>query len=855
MQHIIFDKSDSYDVALLIKPSSLLKVPIVNAYINPLNALGIKPDNICAFDLVYGPGKKPPVSLQKAYLDDLLPILKDLGTKVLLVADPAYFKTLANQRKADVHYGSVMPCAIKGYEYLNVILVPNYQGLYFNPGLQDKLDMSLKTLSDHTKGTHKELGINIIKSAKYIHTPADVYAYLDDIKKHPALSVDVETLSLNFWETGIVTIGFAWNKHEGIVIWCDSYDNNPNIKVRELLKNFFYTYTGTLIYHNANFDIKIIISTLFMEHLLDEKGKQTGIEILTRNFHDTKLIRYLATNSCAGNVLSLKAAAHEFAGNYAENDIKDITKIKPAALMKYNLIDCLSTWFVFEKHFKDMVADNQLNVYNNIIKPSVKVILQMELTGMPIDMIKVNQAKTVLENAIEVTNKFFETSSIINQFTYMLREQTMNAANKKLKVKVKPLSDFDNVKFNPNSNTQLQQLLYDFLDFPVIDKTDSKKPATGGDTLKKLSNYSDNPEKLNLIENLLNFSAAAKILNTFIVAFEKSVLKADGHFYLHGSFNLGGTVSGRLSSSGPNLQNIPSTGSKYSKIIKACFVAPPGWVFMGADFASLEDRISALTTKDPMKLKVYTDGYDGHCLRAYSYFGNQMPDIVNTVASINSIKVKYPEFRQHSKAPTFLLTYGGTYHGLISEVGLSKEEAQKIELNYHTLYKHSDEWVQTKLDDAAKVGYLTVAFGLRVRTPLLHQTIMNSTKTPYEAQAEGRTGGNALGQSYGLLNNRAGIDLQDRTLNSDYRYDILPVAHIHDAQYFIVRDDIEVVEWLNINLVDCMNWQELPEIQHSTVTLGGELSLFYPSWKEEIVIPNGADGASIKATIKKALTT
>ena len=75
-----------------------------------------------------------------------------------------------------------------------------------------------------------------------------------------------------------------------------------------------------------------------------------------------------------------------------------------------------------------------------------------------------------------------------------------------------------------------------------------------------------------------------------------------------------------------NLQNIPA-GSAYGKAVKECFEAPDGWLFCGADFASLEDRISALTTKDPNKLKVYTDGYDGHCLRAYGYFGDQMFDI------------------------------------------------------------------------------------------------------------------------------------------------------------------------------------------------------------------------------------
>ncbi|TGW14442.1 hypothetical protein EIL50_05525, partial [bacterium NHP-B] len=92
---------------------------------------------------------------------------------------------------------------------------------------------------------------------------------------------------------------------------------------------------------------------------------------------------------------------------------------------------------------------------------------------------------------------------------------------------------------------------------------------------------------------------------------EATYCEEDGAYYIFGNFNLGGTVSGRLSSSGPNLQNIPSSGTPYAKMIKKCFVAPPGFIFVGADFASLEDRISALTTRDPMKLKVYTDGYDG----------------------------------------------------------------------------------------------------------------------------------------------------------------------------------------------------------------------------------------------------
>ena len=103
-------------------------------------------------------------------------------------------------------------------------------------------------------------------------------------------------------------------------------------------------------------------------------------------------------------------------------------------------------------------------------------------------------------------------------------------------------------------------------------------------------------------------------------------------------------------------------------------------------------------TKDPNKIKVYTDGYCGHCLRAHTYFGEQMPDIdKNSVESINSIEHKYPDLRQLSKAPTFLLTYQGTYHGLIKNCGFSEEVAKQIEELYHKLYEHSDVFIAERI--------------------------------------------------------------------------------------------------------------------------------------------------------------
>jgi len=357
-----------------------------------------------------------------------------------------------------------------------------------------------------------------------------------------------------------------------------------------------------------------------------------------------------------------------------------------------------------------------------------------------------------------------------------------------------------------------------------------------------------------LLNSLIEVSAVEKILGTFIKAFkERSIKKDDGIYYLHGNFNLGGTVSGRLSSSDPNLQNLPS-GSIYGKAIKKCFKPPKGWLMLGADYASLEDRVSALTTKDPNKLKVYTDNYDGHCLRAYGYFKDQMPDIVNTVKSINSIAKKYPKLRQKSKAPTFLLTYQGTYHGLMHNVGLSEESAKSIENNYHEMYKVSDDWVKEKLAKASKLGYVTCAFGLRVRTPILKNTVLNNKYTPREAKAESRTAGNALGQSYGMLNNLAAIEFQKRVLASKYALYIKPIALIHDALYYIALDVLDCIYWFNKNLAECMAWQELEELKHDQVKLYGESDIFYPNWSNSITLPNKISKKELKQIAIKGKT-
>lgn len=847
MRHIIFEENTSFKVAILIKDIAFKEKELRKEY---LNNSSIPPEDFIALSLKYDINDKAPVTLIKKHLQNVLKAADNLDVKILYVCDSAYFKTLTKQRKADPHHGYVMDCAIKGFEHIKVVLGINYKALFYNPTLKEKLDSSLNTVQQQLAGLYLSPGASIIHSAHYPTAFEDISLAIDKLHQYKELVCDIETFSLFLPDAKLGTIAFAWDENNGIAF---RTDGPQKIKVYKKLKQFFTNYKGTLIFHNASYDIKVLIYELWMKaDGINYSAMIKGLEVMTRSIHDTKIIAYCATNSTTRLSRSLKELSQEFAGNYAQDDIKDITLIDNDVLLQYNLIDCLSTWYVKNKYWPILVKDQQENVYNNVLMPSVKNLLQMELVGMPIDIEEVKVSQHDLTNIQKTfTQSLFQTNLIKDFITHLRKEECVKK-NALLKVKVKPLEDFNDITYNPASNLQTRKLLYDIMGYEKLDLTKTGEPGVGAKTIKKLLLKAKNSEHAAILTALVGLQEVSIILNNFIKNFyAKSAQKTDNFYYMYGNFNLGVVVSGRLSSSDPNLQNIPSTGTIYAKYIKGCFKAPPGWLMMGADFASLEDRISALTTKDPNKLKVYTDGYDGHCLRAYSYFGDQMTGIVDTVTSINSIAKKYPKLRQASKAPTFLLTYGGTIFGLMDNVGLSAKEAYRIDTNYHELYKVSDAWVASKLDQATIDGHVTVAFGLRVRTPILSQTYLNKKSTPKEARAESRTAGNSLGQSYGLLTNRAGIEFQNRTLNSKHALDIMPIAQIHDALYFIVRDTYGVVKWFNDNLIECMEWQDLPELKHPTVKLGGEVDIFYPSWNQNYTLPNKIKKSTIKHIIQE----
>ena len=594
---------------------------IRKAYVDPFD---LETNELLVLDLHYDEGtKNTSVKTMRRYIEEeLQPVFEEMGVEYLVVADAKYFTTLTKAQNVDRNLGYVLDSAFGPQK---VIYVPNFRAIFYDPdGVKAKIARGIEALKAHRAESYIPPGHDIIKFAAYPQTYDEIKQWLDDLlAAERPLTIDIEGFDLKHHKSGIGTISFSWDKGEGIAFPVDyvpiegaieapfgrQVHNEP---VRELLREFFRAFRQKAIYHHIAYDAYVLIYQLFMKDILDTEGLLEGMEILLRDWDCTKLIAYLATNSCAGNKLSLKDLAQAFAGNYGlGGDITDITKIPLPKLLEYNLVDALSTWFVYDKHRPVMLADQQEEIYETVFKPATLDIVQMQLTGLPINMERVKEVKAILERERDTATAQLQASPLVQKFTHKLNEKWVEAKNLKLKKKRVTLADAKEV-FNPGSSNQLQELIYGMLELPVIAFTDTRQPSTKAEVFKDLENHTEDPEILALLRALQDLSTVAILLETFIPAFERAVLGPDGWHYLFGNFNLGGTLSARLSSSDPNLQNIPAgaAGEKtkkglYGKLIKSCVEAPLGWIFSGLDFNSLEDKISGLTTKDPNKLKVY----------------------------------------------------------------------------------------------------------------------------------------------------------------------------------------------------------------------------------------------------------
>lgn len=544
MNAITFD-DDSTNKVCILTTSPLAREPIETAY---LNTSYLYPKDVVAIQVHKKQGaKKTPVTEIKEFIkDELLPTILDSNIEYLLCTDPEYFKQLTGLKSAESNIGYVCDCSFGSWK---VLYLPTHKAIFYDPEkVVAKIKTALSALHQHRNNVYIHPTLTKTE-AYYPKTAKEVELALTRLlKMNVPFTCDIETFSLKHDTAGIGSISFAWSSQEGFAFAVDL--NQEAEQIRWHLNDFFRNNTQKVIFHNIAFDAYVLIYQLYMSDILDTEGLLSGIDIMLKNWECTKLIAYLATNSCAGNDLSLKQLTQKHAGNYAV-DVKDITQVDVSELLEYNLTDALATWFVYNEYYPKMVADDQLDIYESLFKPTTVDIIQMQLTGMPLNMETVKEVKQQLQASYDDALKRIHNSPQVMYFNTLIRSQWVTNKNATYKKKRVTVLDAPHLVYNPNSGPQTQELLFEVLGLPVLAYTASKQPATGGEALKTLIPLATDPDIKDLLSAMVDYKSVDKILTSFIPAFESASLGPDGWHYLFGNFNLGGTVSGRLSSSNP----------------------------------------------------------------------------------------------------------------------------------------------------------------------------------------------------------------------------------------------------------------------------------------------------------------
>jgi DNA polymerase I-like protein with 3'-5' exonuclease and polymerase domains len=431
----------------------------------------------------------------------------------------------------------------------------------------------------------------------------------------------------------------------------------------------------------------------------------------------------------------------------------------------------------------------------------------------------------------------------------IIKAKNKNAA---IEAKIKALLDTVSISgFNPNSSKQ-KEAFFNSIGIHSTDYTKGGNESYNRNWLEVLSDWlndiiTDNEEEkqelIKVVKALIANSYAAIIRNNFIKNFYRYTI--DG--VLYGNYHLFGTLTFRLTSTNPNLQNMPATGNIYAKPLKRCLVAKKGYLIFTVDLAALEDRVIANLSKDTNKCNIFLENIDGHTLNALSYFRadfeKELPKLAEeteydyirriTKAIEEGNKV-LKHLRQISKSPTFALNYGAFPPKIAKQIKCSKEKAQEIFSTYHfKLYKGISTFREKVLRKASKDKELHLGLGCSLKSFNPHWEI--------------RTLFNACSQFWNILIllaiNKIHKIIDEKGLSND----IKTIATIHDSVYFLVKDNIKTVKILNDTVIPIITQDFLID---RTVPNKAKAEIGY-NWYDLVPISNNASYAEIR----KALNT
>ncbi len=482
------------------------------------------------------------------------------------------------------------------------------------------------------------------------------------IRKAGRFSMDTETTSTDAMRTDLVGISIAPTAETGYYIPVGHQDQQAGgeqlglERVAQLLRPVLTDPAMTIVFHNAKFDLMVLA--------------QHGMEVEAR-IYDTMLAAWILSPS--GRGIGLKEQAWqrlgvemtnitELIGTGRKQITMDLVPVSKAA--PYACADADMTLRLHDVLRPELEAYDQWELYTDLEMPLVPVLMRMEMHGMLVD------------------------------------GDYLAAMSKELSERLAELEDaicgFAGYHFNINSTQQLGQVLFDELKLPVIRRTRTGY-STASDVLDELL------DKHDIISLIVQYRQLDKLRGTYVDALPALINPRTGR--VHTSFNQTGTSTGRLSSSDPNLQNIP-VRTELGRLVRGAFAAPEGHVLLGCDYSQVELRLLAHLSQDPELLGAFHRDEDVHASTASAIFGVPLAEVTK-------------EQRGLAKSINFGLMYGMSEFGLAARTNLTRAEASQFIEAYFTRFSRVKEYLEQTLETAREKGYVETVLGRRRYFPEL----------------------------------------------------------------------------------------------------------------------------------------
>ena len=558
-----------------------------------------------------------------------------------------------------------------------------------------------------------------------ILTNKELEALLDRLSRAEIAAIDTETTSLNYMQAEIVGISVAIVSNEAYYIpLMHEYDGVPKQLDREYvlqkLKPWLEDKEAKKIGHNLKYD-----SHIFANHGIELNG--TDFDSMLESYVLNSTATRHNLNAVAKRYLNLDTTSYEDVAGKGAKQI-GFNQVNLEDAIHYAAEDADVSFQLHQTlHPKLMEINSLAKLYTNIEVPLLKVLQTIERNGVLID-------ESMLQKQSD-------------QFAITLKE---------LESKAHSLAG---AEFNLNSPKQLQEILYDKLSLPILKKTPKGQPSTAENVLQRLA--ADFP----IVQTILNYRTTAKLKTTYTDKLPLMVNQDTGR--VHTSYHQAVTATGRLSSSDPNLQNIPIRTVEGRRIRQA-FIAPKGFQILAADYSQIELRIMAHNSQDPGLLDAFQAGLDIHQATAAVIFA----------VDLQSVSA---EQRRSAKAINFGLIYGMSAFGLTRQLGITRGDAQEYIELYFARYPKVKEYMDAIRNQARESGFVETVFGRRLYLPDI------DSRNYQRRQYAERSAINAPMQGTAAdIIKKAMIDLQQRLVAESINAKI--IMQVHDELVLEVED-------------------------------------------------------------------